>query len=170
MSNVFWITGLSGAGKTTIGEELYERLKKHNGSVVLLDGDNLRSVFGNIFGYSADERKKSAMCFSRLCKLLSGQGITVVCCTVSMFDIVRDWNRRNINGYVEIYVKASPETLLERDQKGLYSGFKKGTSSEVVGMDIQMEEPKAPDVVIENDGHLSIDECVNEILETIGGF
>jgi len=170
MSNVFWITGLSGAGKTTIGEKLYEHLKQAHPAVVLLDGDTLRAVFHEVFGYSEDDRRAGAMCYARLCNMLSEQGITVVCCTVSMFDIVRDWNRENIHGYVEVYVKVSLETLLARDQKGLYSGFKKGTSSEVVGMDIQMEEPKAPDVVIENDGHLSIDECVNKILETIGGI
>jgi len=167
MSNVFWITGLSGAGKTTIGEELYRRLKKNNPAVALLDGDSLRAVLGNVFGYSADERKKSAMCFSRLCKMLSEQGITVVCCTISMFDSVRGWNRENISDYIEVYVKVSEKTLLERNQKGLYSGLQDGTSSEVMGMDIQMEEPKTPDIIIENDGHLSIDECVDKILKKV---
>jgi len=167
MSNVFWITGLSGAGKTTIGEELYKRLKKNNPAVALLDGDSLRAVLGNVFGYSADERKKSAMCFSRLCKMLSEQGITVVCCTISMFDSVRGWNRENISDYIEVYVKVSEKTLLERNQKGLYSGLQDGTSSEVMGMDIQMEEPKTPDIIIENDGHLSIDECVDKILKKV---
>ena len=127
----------------------------------------MREVFGHAFGYSADERKKCAMCYSRLCKMLSEQGITVVCCTVSMFDSVREWNRTNIPGYIEVYVKASVETLLERNQKGLYSGLQDGTSSQVVGMGIHMEEPKAPDIIIENDGHLSIDECVAKILKKV---
>ena len=161
---VYWLTGLSGAGKTTIGNELYLRLKEENPAVLLLDGDALRTVFSDSFGYSTEERRKCAMCYSRLCKLVSEQGITVVCCTISMFDSVREWNRKNIHGYVEIYIKASPQVLLERDQKRLYSGLQNGTASQVIGMDIQMEEPKTPDIVLENDGRLSVKECVNIIM------
>ena len=104
---VFWLTGLSGAGKTTIGKLLYQKLKAQKDNVVFLDGDQLRQVFGDDLGYTPDQRLKSAMRNARLCKLLADQGIDVVCCTISMFDRVRDWNRANIPGYVEVYVKAS---------------------------------------------------------------
>ena len=164
-NTVFWITGLSGAGKTTIGERLYMKLKERGLSVVMLDGDSMRAVFGDVFGYSEDERRKCAMCYSRLCKMLAEQGVTIVCCTISMFDSVREWNRENIPGYVEVYVKASVETLMTRNQKGLYSGLLEGTSSNVPGMDMRFEEPKIPDVVINNDGHVSIDACVDYILK-----
>lgn len=165
MSAVYWLTGLSGAGKTTIGRELYAQLRENNPAIVLLDGDALRAVFGDNFGYSTDERRKCAMCYSRLCKLLAEQGITIVCCTISMFDSVREWNRTNIPGYVEVYIKASPEVLRKRDQKGLYSGLQTGTSSHIMGMDLRMEEPKTPDVIIENGGDLSVGECVFKIME-----
>lgn len=107
MSHVYWFTGLSGSGKTTIGKLFYKELTDMNCSVAFLDGDEMRWVFGNDLGYTLEERKKSAMRNARLCKLLSDQGLDIVCCTISMFDSVRDWNKKHIPGYVEIYVKAS---------------------------------------------------------------
>lgn len=151
MGNVYWLTGLSGAGKTTIGKLLYQKLKAQKDNVVFLDGDQLRQVFGDDLGYTPDQRLKSAMRNARLCKLLADQGIDVVCCTISMFDRVRDWNRANIPGYVEVYVKASLETLRKRDQKGLYT---QGDGA-VAGVNFAVEEPKHPDLVLENDGHLT---------------
>ena len=114
MGRVFWITGLSGAGKTTIGYLLYTKLKIQKNSIVFLDGDELRKIFGNDLGYSKEDRLKSATRNSRLCKLLSDQGIDVICCTISMFDTIREWNRQNIKNYFEIYLDVSLETLKNR--------------------------------------------------------
>lgn len=168
-AKVYWLTGLSGAGKTTIGKELYAYLKAKEPTVVFLDGDTLRDVFNGAFGYSIEQRQKCAMCYSRLCKLLAEQGINVICCTISMFDSIRDWNRANIPGYLEVYIKVSLQTLKERDQKGLYSGYHEGTVSDLMGIDITMEEPKTPDVVIENECGLSVMECVNKIINRESG-
>lgn len=148
MNHVYWLTGLSGAGKTTIGRLWLEKLKSEGETVVFLDGDELRQVFGSSFGYTLDDRRKAAMNYARLCTLLSRQGLTVICCTISMFDSVRAWNRENIPGYVEVYIKASMETLRRRDQKGLYSSGKEN----VAGVDFQVELPKKPDIVLNNDG------------------
>lgn len=145
---VYWLTGLSGAGKTTIGHLWYEKLKESGEAVVFLDGDELRQVFGDDLGFTEADRRKSAMRNARLCALLAKQGITVVCCTISMFDSVRTWNRENIPGYFEVYVKASMETLCSRDQKGLYSR----EGRDVAGVHFQVEEPKRPDLILENDG------------------
>ena len=122
MNAVYWITGLSGAGKTTIGKIFYEKLRKKRPNTVFLDGDAMRKVFGDDLGYAREERIKCAMRYARLCDMLQKQEMNVVCCTISMFDCVRDWNREHIKGYREIFVKASMETLFQRDQKGLYSG------------------------------------------------
>ena len=102
---IYWLTGLSGAGKTTIGRLWYEKLKTEGENVVFLDGDELRQVFGDDLGYTEADRRKSAMRNARLCALLGKQGFTVVCCTISMFDSVRAWNRENIPGYFEVYPK-----------------------------------------------------------------
>lgn len=159
MSNVYWITGLSGAGKTTIGTLWYQELRRIKDSVVFLDGDTLRRVFGDDLGFTEEERRKSAMRNARLCALLAGQGIDVVCCTISMFDSVRDWNRANIPGYREIYVKVSMDTLRRRNQKNLYSQ----AAQNVAGIHFQVEEPKHPDIVLENDGQHTPEEQIKQI-------
>jgi len=156
ISRTYWFTGLSGAGKTTIGRLWYKRLKEFGETVVFLDGDELRCVFGDDLGYSEADRRKSAMRNARLCALLAKQGITVVCCTISMFDSVRAWNRANIPGYFEIYVKASMDTLRRRDQKGLYSR----NADNIAGVGLQVELPSAPDFVLDNNGDLAPEEQI----------
>ena len=146
MSAVYWITGLSGAGKTTIGKLFYEELKTEHPNTVFLDGDMLRKVFGDDLGYTREERIKCAMRYSRLCAMLQEQGMHVVCCTISMFDCVREWNRENINNYREIYIKVSMDTLRNRDQKGLYSGITEEKQKEVAGIHVEVEEPKFPEI------------------------
>ena len=163
MNRVYWITGLSGAGKTTIGKKLYERLKEKNCNIVFLDGDILREVFGGDLGYSREERVKCAMRYARLCKMLVEQGLDVICCTISMFDSVREWNRKNIKGYIEIYIKVPIEVLQARDQKGMYSS----KIDNLIGITLEYEEPKAPDLVIENN-NIEINESVLKIMECTG--
>lgn len=163
MSTVYWITGLSGAGKTTIGRLFYEQMKEQHPNTIFLDGDTLRNVLGDCFGYSQDDRRKCAMCYSRLCAMFEKQDMNVICCTISMFDSVREWNRKNIGHYKEIYIKVSMETLRARDQKGLYSGHTKEKQKEVAGIHVDIEEPKCPDLVLENDGKVTPEEQVKRI-------
>ena len=155
-NRVYWLTGLSGAGKTTIGRLWYEELKRSGEKVVLLDGDELRAVFGGGFGFTAEARLKLAMSYGRLCALLAEQGITVVCCTISMFRSVREWNRANIPGYFEVYIQASMETLRQRDQKGLYSQ----NVENVAGVGLQVELPDTPDLILDNNGQRVLEEQV----------
>lgn len=165
MGTVYWITGLAGAGKTTIGKLLYEKIKETEPNTVFLDGDTLREVFGNDLGYSKEDRRKCAMRYSRLCAMLQSQGMNVICCTISMFDSVREWNRMNIFNYKEIYVKVSMDTLKERDQNGLYSGMTKEEQKEIVGIHVEMEEPKHPNLILENDGERTLQEQMEMILQ-----
>ena len=157
---VYWVTGLSGAGKTTIGTALYERLRETKNNVVILDGDKLRDVYGGAFGYSEEERKKCAFCNAKLCHVLAEQGIDVICCTIGMYDSVRDWNRANNEKYTEVYLKVSMETLMKRDKKGRYSSH----AENLVGLTMKMEEPKAPDVLVHNDGQEHVEDIVERIL------
>ena len=163
MSNVYWITGLSGAGKTTIGKKLYEIIKKNNNATVLLDGDELRSVFGSDLGYSKTDRLVSATRNSRLCHMLSKQNITVICCTISMFDEVRKWNRENIDNYYEIFLDVSMDILRNRNQKKLYSK----NQNNVAGVDVDVEFPENPDMTIKNDGQKTPDEIVEAIINNL---
>ena len=165
MGNVYWITGLSGAGKTTIGKLLYEELRKDYANTVFFDGDILRKAFGDDLGYEREDRIKCAMRYARLCDMLERQDINVICCTISMFHCVREWNRENIRNYHEIYIKASMETLQARNQKGLYSAAK----ANVVGVSIEFEEPKTPNLILQNDGEYTPEEQVEKILSYCRG-
>lgn len=170
MGTVYWITGLSGAGKTTIGQLLYQKIKQNHSNTVFLDGDVMREVFGADLGYTDPERRKCAMRYARLCAMLQRQGLNVVCCTISMFESVRSWNREHIENYREIYVKVSMDTLRKRDQKGLYSGNTKEKEKDVMGVQIAFEEPLRPNLVLENDGEKTPEEQVEKIITYFGNI
>ena len=106
---VYFFTGLSGAGKTTVGSLFYRRLKNTKPNAVYLDGDEIRVAFGEDVGYTNDERLRWAGRIFRVCKLLSDQGIDVVCCSIAMYQSVRAWNRANIPNYKEIYLRVKPD-------------------------------------------------------------
>ena len=161
---VFWITGLSGTGKTTLGRELWGRLRAAGRPATFLDGDALRSVIAEDLGHSADDRRRSAMRNARLSRLLAEQGTDVVCATISLFHEVHRWNRENIPGYREIYLRVPIDELRRRDSKGIYSGAQRGDVRHVVGLDVPAEVPEAPDLVLDNYGALDIATAVDRIL------
>lgn len=169
MGTVYWITGLAGAGKTTIGKLFYEKIRQQKENVVFLDGDLLREVFCNDLGYSAADRKISAMRNSRICKLLADQGIDVVCATISMFHECRQWNRDNIKNYREIYIKVPVDVLMLRDQKKLYSQTLAGKNFNVAGLDLPVEVPVNADVILENDGTLEPCVVVEQLWQRVFG-
>jgi adenylylsulfate kinase len=144
---VYFFTGLSGAGKTTLGTLFYRHLKRDKGNVVILDGDQTRPVFNEDVGYTDEDRRKGAKRTFRVAKMLADQGIDVVVCSMCLYHEIRAWNRENIPNYCEIYVNVTAETLIRRNQKGLYTAGKN-----VVGIDLPFEEPTTPDIVICNNG------------------
>lgn len=157
---VFWITGLSGAGKTTIGKALYDQLLIDNKNLVILDGDVLKHIV-NVEGYSFDARLKKATSYSRLTKALADQGLNVIICTISMFDEVRNWNRENIQNYVEVFLDVDMSVLYYRNQKGLYSN---SSDNNVAGVNVEVQLPQNPDIVINNNGDISVSDCIKKII------
>ena len=162
---LYWITGLSGAGKTTVGNRLYYEIKKFQSNVVILDGDILKNILSPNPGYTYEDRKVRAYQYARLCKSLTDQGIVVICCTIAMFEEVRAWNRANNKKYVEIYIDTPKDVLVKRNQKGLYSDYIQGHVINVVGEDVDVDLPKKSDLVIVNDENNDIDENIKRILE-----
>jgi adenylylsulfate kinase len=147
---VYWVTGLSGAGKTTIATALVADLRRDGYQVVHVDGDTVRKMLGGDLGYSLKDRIANAYRISRLCQYLQKEGLLVVCSTMSLYPEIWEWNRENLGPYYLIYVKVESEILRERDQKGLYSGVELGTCSNVIGVDLPFHEPELADLILEN--------------------
>lgn len=161
---VYWITGLSGAGKTTIGTRFYEYIKASKSNVVLLDGDTFRRIFNNT-DFTREGRDKAARVNQRLVQELTSQGIDVICCVIGMYNSYREWNRNNFKNYKEIYLKVSIKELIRRDVKGLYQKALKGEVQNVYGIDLEYEEPERPDLIIENEGETNEDKAFKKLIE-----
>ena len=146
---VIWVTGISGAGKTTVCQELVHVLKKDLPQTVLLDGDVIRDAFGNDLGYAEAARKIQIQRIQRLAKALSDQDLVVVVAALYAHPDLLAWNRENIQDYYEVYIDAPLDLVRERDPKGLYAKVAAGTMPDVVGIDIPWHAPEQPDLVID---------------------
>jgi len=152
---IVWLIGLSGAGKTTIGRPLTERLKDEWGEqVVYLDGDDLRDIWGDKLGHTVEARRVNAHRISHLCKLFDNNQIHAVASVLSIFPDWQEWNRSQFSSYFEIYLKTEVETVSARDPKGIYRNAFNGKEKNVVGLDIEFPEPSNPDMTIVNDATL----------------
>lgn len=147
---VIWLVGMSGSGKTTIGERLAARLKKTYSNAVFLDGDILREIWGDSLGHDIDSRRTNAHRVSHLCRVLDQQGIHIVAAVLSIFPEWQQWNRANFSRYFEVFVDVPIEVLRARDSKGLYSRALAGESENVVGVDIPFPRPAHPNLVLDN--------------------
>jgi adenylylsulfate kinase len=167
---VVWITGLSGAGKSTVASIVVDQLRAQKIPVVFLDGDQLRGVFNSTAAGSENHgfaaRKSLAMQYAHLCNLIASQGIMVVIATISLFREVHKWNRENIPAYFEAYLQVPIEELRKRDPKGLYSQYDAGKLTNVAGLDLKVDEPESPDWHMKFDPSLSAQDIATDLLET----
>lgn len=158
--SVVWITGLSDSGKTTVATILTQRLRQNGNSIIMLDGDQLRKIFGATKQHDRESRLKLASRYAGLCKILAAQGQRVVIATISMFREIHAWNRENIPGYFEVYLKTPMEELRRRDTKGIYQRFDSGELNNVYGLDFKADEPENPEILIEFDPHKTAEDVV----------
>lgn len=158
---VLWITGLSGAGKTTIAKSLLNRLPP---TAILLDGDEMRVAL-ELFepGYSYDDRVRLALTYGRWAKLLVAQRKIVVVATISMYRPVYEWNRENIPGYVEIFLDVPEHVRLARDIKKVYIGTDGVHQKNIAGLDVHIEAPYSPDIHLVNDETDSVVKNVDQV-------
>lgn len=151
---ITWIIGLSGSGKTTLATSVITSLRSKGRSVVLLDGDAVRELYGNDLGHSMTDRRTNA---DRICKLsafLDSQNIDVVVAILSLFPDTRDWCRNNLSSYYEVFIDCDLHNLKNRDSKGLYSRFDSGEITNVAGCDLHFPRPASPDLIISNNSSL----------------
>ena len=163
---LIWVTGLSGAGKTTISTLLYEYFKGKEDNIVFIDGDVIRQVYQNT-DYSEEGREKISYTNMRLCKMLTEQGIDVIIAVIGMRDAYRKWNNENIDNYYEIYLEVPMEILIARDSKGIYSKALRKEITNVYGIDMPYEEPKCPDIRIVNDSSKTPEEVCQIIIDEL---
>ena len=170
---IIWLIGMSGVGKTAIGERVYRKLKKIDPATVFVDGDVVRGIFKHDAGddpYSIKQRKIAAERLTEICSWLDKQNINVVCCTISTFEKPRGKNREVFSKYFEVFVQAPLEILVERDVKNLYKPALEGRLKNVVGVDIEYETPKHPDLLIDNSfNDDDLDDFANIILKKAFG-
>ena len=168
---VVWITGLSGSGKSTLATEVVGQLRALCNDVIRLDGDELREVFAaesiKLQRHDRDGRLMLAMQYASLCRLLSMQGFTVVIATISMFREVYAWNRANVPGYFEVYLKVPIEELRRRDPKGIYRRFDAGDLLNVAGLDLPVDEPEQADFEVKFEASQSVTELSHGLIQRI---
>lgn len=164
---VYWVAGLSGAGKTTLCRELAAHLRTQGCAVVMLDGDELREAMGATNAYTRQERLQLAMRYAHLCRMIASQGVDVAIATISLFREVHEWNRANMPGYVEIYLDVPLDELKQRDPKQIYARAARGELKNVAGLDFAVDEPQAPDVRIEWVSGLTIEAVLAQVIEKL---
>lgn len=164
-STVIWLTGLSGSGKSTIANELENKLFKLGYRTYVLDGDNIRSGLNKDLGFSDSHRKENIRRISEVAKLMADAGMITITAFISPFEEERNKAKEILNyNLVEVFVKTSLDICIQRDTKGLYKKALSGEIKNFTGIDSPYEEPKNPNVVVEA-GECSIEECVNTIYE-----
>ena len=159
---LFWITGLSGSGKTSIAKKIKKKITYLYGPTLELSGDNLRKIF-KLNKFSKKARIKYVMNYVHLAKLITDQKINLIFSVIGMYENARKWNKKNIDNYVEIYIKSDLSKILKLKKKTLYLRNKKN----IVGLDIKPEFPRKPDIVINNNFTKTVDNLSKELLNKI---
>ena len=147
---ILWITGISGSGKTTLGRYFFKNFKKKYKNTIFLDGDEFRSLFNNDLKYTIKDRDKNAERMTAFVKYISNQNINLVISANITSQKYRNWCKKNLKNFIQIYIRANLESLKSRDYKKLYSKAISGKIKNVVGVDLPFNEPKNIDLFLDN--------------------
>jgi adenylylsulfate kinase len=161
-----WLTGLSGAGKSTIAGLLESELRARRARVEVLDGDVVRTHLSKGLGFSKEDRDTNIRRIAFVCHLLTRNGVAVISAAISPYREIRDEARRDITHFVEVYVKCPLDELVRRDVKGLYARAIKGEIANFTGVSDPYEEPLHPEIVVETDQE-TVAESVARILAAL---
>ncbi len=161
-----WLIGPSASGKSSISREIYNKICNKIPNLIIIDGDNLRELFDNKYGYDPISRRKVTKRYIKLVKWLQSFKISTIVSVISPFEIDRLSCKKNLIGYKQIYLKCSMKTRLLRDKKNLYKPALDGLKKNVVDVDIPFDQSEINDLVIETDKY-NIDKSANKILESI---
>ena len=145
-----WFTGLSGAGKSTIAEMLFHEFQARGLRTEILDGDMVRQNLSKGLGFSKEDRDTNILRIGFVAELLTRNGVATICCPISPYQQTRDRVREMVGEFVEIYVFATLEELVQnRDPKGLYKKALAGEIPGFTGVDDPYEAPEHPELMLD---------------------
>lgn len=159
-----WFTGLSGAGKSTIARILERELRARGMKVEVLDGDVVRTHLSKGLGFSKEDRDTNIRRIGWVCEVLSRNGVVAIAAAISPYRAIRDEIRAKIPNFIEVYVQAPLEVLMERDVKGLYKKALAGEIANFTGVSDPYEPPLNPEVICYSDGRETPEESAAKVL------
>lgn len=145
---VIWLTGLSGAGKSTVAKIVAQKLRSQNKPVEELDGDAIRSVFPQT-GFTRSDRNEHIRRVAFLASRLEHHGVTVVVSLISPYEDSREFAKSLCKNFLEVYISTPLSICQSRDPKGLYKKFEQGLIKNMSGLDEPYEIPTGPDIIVD---------------------
>ena len=166
---IVWLTGLSGAGKTTVSIALENALFDRKALVTILDGDVVRSGLNQDLGFSIEDRKENIRRIGEVAQLLANQAFVVIVAFISPFREDRDWVRQSMGDgrFIEVFVDCPLAVCEDRDTKGLYKKARKGEIKDFTGISSPYEPPASPEIHIKTSEY-SVEDCVGQIIDFLG--
>lgn len=157
MGKTIWLTGLSGAGKTTLAKHIRFKYTRY---AIIIDGDELRKSINADLGFSLEDREKNVTRAAQLCKILNDDGHDVIACIMSPSESQRKKAKEIIGEqkFFLVYVSCDLDTLKKRDTKGLYKKYEKGEIKNMVGIDLPYDVPENPNLVV-NTAAFRVEKC-----------
>jgi bifunctional enzyme CysN/CysC len=168
IGGVLWLTGLSGAGKTTLAFKLEERLFQLGYQVYVLDGDNVRHGLTADLGFTPDDRKENVRRVGEVAALFANAGLICISAFISPYRADRQMARQAAGAaFHEVYVKASVDTCERRDPKGLYRKARAGELDQFTGVSAPYETPLDPELIIDTEA-TTVAEALEQLLHYVG--
>ena len=161
---VLWLTGLSGAGKSTVAAKLAPALAERGHRVELLDGDEVRTNLCQGLGFSRADRDTNIARIGYVAGKLAKHGVAVLVAAISPYRQARDQVRAGVDRFVEVHVAAPLAACAQRDPKGLYAKALAGELQHFTGVSDPYEAPLRPEIILHTETE-SVDDSVHQVLE-----
>ena len=147
---VIWITNIPRINKKILKKYFFKKFKKQKKNTVFFDGDEFRKIFHDDIKYTLRDRDVNAIRLTSLVKYVSDQKTNLIVSANITSQRFRDWCRKNVKNYFEIFIDTPIDVLRKRDYKKLYKNAFSGKIKNVVGVDIKFIKPKKPDLILDN--------------------